>query len=81
MLTFDEITEAALALSQDDRRNLAELLDESLMASQQPFQLSPEWRQELQRRIEAVNSGEAKLSSWDEVKARVQATLLAKENA
>lgn len=50
-----EINEAAMTLSNDDRRALAEKLYDSLEEDFPP--VSEAWRREIRRRIEEVRSG------------------------
>jgi putative addiction module component (TIGR02574 family) len=63
----------ALALSPEDRAALIEMLAESLCAPE--HELSPAWKAEIVRRIEAVERGESQLIPADEVEARVLASL------
>ncbi len=51
------VFEEALALSDSEREELVEVLSRSL----QPVEISEQWRTELARRIEKIESGEAVL--------------------
>lgn len=61
----------ALALPAEDRAALVDALSASL----EPVELTNEWRIEIQRRIDAIERGEAELVPWDEVRARLRARL------
>ncbi len=69
-----KILDEALALPAEERAALVDALSASL----EPAELSPEWHAELRRRIEAIESGEATLVSWDDVRARLQAKIVAR---
>ena len=49
--------EAALALSEQERKELVSALSSSL----EPVELTPEWSSEIGRRIEKIERGEAEL--------------------
>ena len=68
-----KILEEALALPEEERAALVSALNESLEAPADD--LSPEWKAEIARRIEAVERGESRLVPADEVEARIRATL------
>jgi hypothetical protein len=42
--------------------------------------VSPEWRDEIRRRIEAIERGEAQLVPWAEVRARLRSKIDTSEN-
>ncbi len=65
--TLDALYQAALALSEDDRAELADRLLDSLPPDV-PSQLHPAWRAELRRRAAQVDSGEVKPIPWQEVR-------------
>ena len=67
--TVAEILNAALALPEDERAELAELITASLPSSS----LHPAWGDELRRRAAEIDSGEVKPVPWDEVRKQVQA--------
>lgn len=66
----EQVLEAAMALSEAERRELASVLWESVEEDRGP-PLSPEWRAEIARRIREIDSGEVQLLSEEEVNARL----------
>jgi putative addiction module component (TIGR02574 family) len=73
-LTAEQIAEAALLLSNEDRARLADRLVESL----DPEAGSPihaVWAKEAERRLEEVRSGKVKTIPGDEALARVRKAL------
>ncbi|MGB5283416.1 MAG: addiction module protein [Polyangiales bacterium] len=68
-----KILEDALALPEEQRATLVAALNESLEAAEDD--LSPHWKAEIARRIEAVERGESSLIPGDEVEARIRETL------
>jgi len=68
--TAKKILDEALLLPEEDRAALADALNESLQTPEDD--LSPEWKTELARRIEAVERGESRLIPGDEVEARIR---------
>jgi putative addiction module component (TIGR02574 family) len=68
-----KILEDALALPEQERAALIDALADSLMSEDDD--LSPEWKAEIARRIEAVERGESRLIPGDEVEARIRETL------
>ena len=70
--TAEKILEDALSLPEDERAALADALNESLSPASD---LSPAWKAEIARRIDAVESGESRLIPGDEALARVRAAL------
>lgn len=78
-LTLEQLAAAALALPEKDRASLVEQLlqtlppddpDEGLDDAPLSWdELSPEWREELQRRIDDLESGRVQGIPWEEVKA------------
>ena len=73
--TAEKVLEDALALPEDERAALADALNESLSPA---GDLSPAWKAEIARRIEAVERGESRLVPGDEAMARVRAALEAR---
>ncbi len=67
------VLEQALALPEEERAALMEALSDSLHEAS--GELSPEWKAEIERRIEAVEGGESRLIQGDEVEARIHETL------
>ena len=68
-----DLLNAALALSEAERAELAELLAASLTAQQST--LHPAWSAELRKRAAEVDSGAVKPVPWDEVRRQAQAQL------
>lgn len=68
-----KILEDALALPEQERAALIDALADSLVG--EGDDLSPEWKAEIDRRIEAVERGESQLIPSDEVEARIRETL------
>jgi len=70
--SYQRLEEEVLHLPRVDRSQLASRLLESL--DEDEHELSPEWRNELQRRIEKIDAGTAKLipaeDLWKEAKQR-----------
>ena len=66
-----KILDDALALPPEERAALVDALSESL----EPVNVSPEWRDEIRRRIEAIERGEAELVPWAEVRARLRSKI------
>ncbi|MCI0702173.1 MAG: addiction module protein [Planctomycetia bacterium] len=72
-----ELLNAALALSESERAELAELLAATLTSP--PSSLHPAWAAELRRRADQIDSGQVKPIPLDEVRRQVQAQLDAAE--
>ena len=68
-----ETPPADLALSEDARLVLADAIADSLALP--PEELTEEWKEEVARRIEAVERGESTLIEPEEVRAKLRATL------
>ena len=62
-----QVYEAAMALAEEERAELASRLLESL-PQDTPSRLHPTWGDELRRRLAQVESGEMTPVSWEEVK-------------
>lgn len=71
--TVAEILDAALALPEAERAELAELITASLTAS--PSALHPTWAAELRRRAAEIDSCKVQPVLWEEVRRQVQAQL------
>jgi putative addiction module component (TIGR02574 family) len=69
-----KIFEQALALPEQDRAALIDALADSIVDSGDD-DLSPDWKAEIARRIEAVEQGESHLIPGDEVEARIRQAL------
>lgn len=68
-----KILEDALALSEEQRATLVAALNESLETTEDD--LTPEWKAEIARRIEAVERGDSPLIPGDEVESTIRKTL------
>lgn len=75
--SYQRLEEEVLHLPRMDRSQLASRLLESL--DQDEHELSPEWREELQRRVGDIESGKTKLvpaqDLWNEINQRFGTTL------
>jgi putative addiction module component (TIGR02574 family) len=75
--SYQRLEDEALHLPHTDRSQLASRLLESL--EEEEHQLSPEWQEELQRRVANIDTGEAKLipaeDLWREIGQRFGSTL------
>jgi putative addiction module component (TIGR02574 family) len=71
--TVAELLEAALALPEAERAELAELLAASVPSP--PSSLHADWPAELRRRVAEIDSGQVRPVPWDEVRRQVQAQL------
>lgn len=73
-LKVEALLEQALELSNEDRIQLAEALLSSVgPAGALPF--DSEWLTEVKRRAARLDSGEGKLSNWEEVRERAHRNL------
>lgn len=66
-----KVLDEALALPAEERAALVDALTESL----EPVTVSPEWSDEIRRRIELIERGEATLVPWTEVRARLRSKI------
>lgn len=66
MTRVQELLERVKELTPDEREEFRFLLNSN---TEGDFELSPEWRQEIRRRVAEIEDGTAKLRSWDEVEA------------
>jgi len=64
----NELVQRALALSEEDRAELANLLIESL---DEDLAFNPEYEREIERRVADVDGGRAKRIPWAEAKRRI----------
>lgn len=69
--TTEKLTQAALALPEDDRAELAETLIASL-ETDETYGLDEACLEEIKRRSEEYDNGLAKTVTWDEVKRRTR---------
>jgi putative addiction module component (TIGR02574 family) len=72
--TFDTVLQDALRLPLEDRSRIASRLIESV-DEDDDIELSPAWRTEINRRVDAIRNGTAKLIEHDEVMAGVRQKL------
>jgi len=70
-----QIHDAALALPDDERADLALRLLQSLKPPNVLSEDSPAFESELERRVQAYESGETSAADWDTVSARVRRAL------
>lgn len=68
-----KILEDALALTEGERMELMAALSDSF--EPQPTDLSPEWKAEIESRIGQLERGEVEPVGWEQVEARIRATL------
>jgi len=73
-MSTKQIIEEALSLPRESRALLAEKLLESLDIGED-FELSPAWREEIQRRCRELDSGEVKPVPAEEVFKKVREKL------
>lgn len=66
-----EIFRQALDLAERDRAMLAGLLIESLEGEEPDQDLEAAWKDEIQRRVRELDSGDVKTIPWEEVKNRL----------
>lgn len=71
--TVAELFDAALALPEDERAELAGLLAVSL--DPPPSSLHPAWKAEIHQRAAEIESGLVKPIPWEEVEREIQAML------
>ena len=69
--TVAELLDAALALPEPERAELAELIAASLTSP--PSSLHPAWSAEVRRRAAEIESGKVRPVPWDEVRRAAQA--------
>jgi putative addiction module component (TIGR02574 family) len=70
--SYAHLEEEALQLPLEERSRLASRLLESL---DDGFELSPEWREELQRRVKQIDEGTVRMIPGEEVSANIRARL------
>lgn len=71
-VSYEKVKDEALQLPLEDRSRLASRLLESL---DDEDDVSPEWLEEIRRRVKEINDGTAKMVPHDEVLANVRARL------
>ena len=72
MLTLNQLADAALSLPRDQRAVLAAILEDSL-DEEDLAEVSAAWDAEIQRRLSAIDRGEATLLTEEEVNRRLEA--------
>ena len=72
--TFDTVLQDALRLPLEERSRIASRLIESVDENDD-IALSPAWRTEINRRVDSIRNGTAKLIEHDEVMASVRQKL------
>ena len=77
--TAAKLLEQILELPEEDRQFIADELDAE--ADGYDPMTDPEWRAELDRRIEAVGNGMALLLTWEEAQKRINAELVRRRAA
>ncbi len=71
-----ELLKRALALSEDERAELAGSLLESLDSPpEDPEAVEAAWNEEIARRIEDLDSGKAKTVPWEDVRDQISSKL------
>jgi putative addiction module component (TIGR02574 family) len=68
MTTKDTIIDTAMKLPAEERLEVAEKLFESVEGEAGAEEA---WAEEIARRVAAIDSGEAKLISWDEARKQI----------
>jgi putative addiction module component (TIGR02574 family) len=71
-----KLLDEALRLSDDERMELVTALSDSFEPT--AAELSPQWRHEVEDRIGQVERGEVEPVGWEQVEARIRATLAAR---
>ena len=70
-----ELLKKALALSVDERAELAGSLLESLEEDEDPAAVEAAWNEEIARRIAELDSGKARTIPWEDVRKRISSKL------
>ena len=78
--TFNSVLEDALQLPVEDRSRIASRLIESVDEAED-VEVSPAWLAEIEKRMESIRQGTAKLIPHDEVMAEVRRKLAAQSAA
>jgi putative addiction module component (TIGR02574 family) len=80
-LTLQEILEAALQLSEDERIVLAGQLLESVTPASGDAEWTEEWSAEIMRRWNELESGAAQALPWSEVDRQLREMIADRSNA
>lgn len=59
------------ALSIDDRIELVDAIWEGIAAENEPYELTPEFKAELERRLDAMEANPGANLTWEQIKARI----------
>ncbi len=80
-VSISEVTRAALALPRDERHELLNVLIDSMddVPTPDPAEIDVAWDAAIHRRFDEARTGSVPLRSWDEVEARIDARLAAKQ--
>ena len=82
MLSREELLQQALALSDEDRAFVADLLEQSLDGGQLAApEIAAAWSQEIDRRIAAYDRGESTAVEFDAALDHMRQALAARRNA
>lgn len=73
--TAEALLRDALDLDERERADMAVALLESLEPAVNQAEIEQAWHEEVQRRIAAVDSGQAELIPWEEVRKQLFARL------
>lgn len=68
-ISYEQLENGALHLPREDRSKLASRLLVSL--EDDDFELSPEWAEELDRRVKGMDEGKAEMITFDELWKRI----------
>jgi len=74
-LPYEALLESSLNLPPQERSRLATRLIESLDEADDDMEISPAWREELDRRVEAVRNGTMRTIPHEEVMSEMHALL------
>ena len=75
MSTLNELYQKALGMEPAERAELAHRLILSLEPGERDPDWEEAWAREIERRLESIDRGEAKLHDWREVIARLSKSL------
>lgn len=71
----DQLLKAVLGLSREEQADFLDAYQIARCRVENGLPFDEEWLEEIERRIAEVDQGEAKTSSWEEVKRRVRGQL------
>jgi putative addiction module component (TIGR02574 family) len=81
MTTCSQVLDAALALNPDQRAEVAHQLLLSLETEDFDEDADQAWAAEIQRRLQAIRSGNAVLRDWDEAVANIRRAIHSRNKA